>query len=52
MFSIKEDGQFPLSFVIKHVEVNEKVVFQKKKKLHGWKTLLKPTLTEAEAVAC
>ena len=34
MFSIKEDGQFPLSFVIKQVEVNEKVVFQKKKKEH------------------
>ena len=33
MFSIKEDGQFPVSFVIKQVEVNEKVVFQKKKKI-------------------
>jgi len=32
MLSIKEDEQFPLLFVIKQVELNENVVFQKKKK--------------------
>lgn len=36
MLSLKEDRYFPLSFVIKQAELNEKVVFQKKTSLPSY----------------